>query len=205
MEMGRGYLLIIGWVLLVSGGGMFLFNAIKAVFSPFVGRIMGTTWALAALYPLGLGFKAAVIGPAFLRYHLSDIGFAVAIGYIIYYHSEVKSKPENELGTAAQALRLRMKTLVIAYVLSWAYEAFIAALFVLKPSMKGNVPVGDFDWNDIVGYTVGAALCYLLFRTLHREVCLAQEYEADEKATIQEARRRRRPQPKKRRPKGKRR
>lgn len=166
MVMGTGYWLVMGYVLLAAGSAMLVTNAYRAVVSPFGHRIDHLTMVLMALYPLGVGFKASAIGPEFLRFHLSDVGFSVFVGFVLYHHfgSRFTKHPDfgkDKLADTAKVLRNRKVTLVIGLIISYAYEGFTGLLYQLNPDMKVEL-VGDFDWWDIVNYTFGAAVCYML-------------------------------------------
>ncbi len=214
MQMGTGYWLVAGYVLLAFGSGMFLWNGYKAIASPFGRRIDRLTMVLLALYPMGVGFKASVTGPEFLRWHLSDIGFPVFVGFVLYQHFRSgfeKNNPDlgkDVLADTAQALRHRKALLVIGLLISYAYETFTGMLYRLRPDMKAEL-VGKFDWWDIVNYTLGAALCYGLLVIWQIAVSRVREQRAAEEAATaaerREQQRGQRQQPKRQRRKGKRR
>jgi hypothetical protein len=182
MQLGTGYWLWAGIAMLAVGSGMLAWGAYKAAVSPFGRRIDHLTWVLLALYPIGVGFKAAVIGPEFLRFHLSDIGFPVAIGHMLYGRFRSGFEKNNDelgkdlLADTAQALRHRRGTLIVALLLSYAYEGFTELLYSLRPDLDAWL-VGKFDWWDIANYTLGAALCYLLLTIWGRKVTEAQASE----------------------------
>jgi hypothetical protein len=195
---------------------MFLWNGYKALVSRFGRRIDHLTMVLLALYPMGVGFKASVTGPEFLRWHLSDIGFPVFVGFVLYQHFRSGFEKDNPdigkdmLADTAQRLRHRKALLVIGLVVSYTYETFTGMLYRLKPNMKAEL-VGKFDWWDIVNYTFGAALCYSLLVIWQIAVSRAREQRAIEEAAAAAERREQRnqhgqrQQPKRQRRKGKRR
>lgn len=199
MQMGTGYWLWAGLGLLVIGLGMFLWNGFKAIGSPTGPRINRLTWTLLALYPMGVGFKSAAIGPEFLRFHLSDIGFPVFVGYTMYHHFRLgfeKNNPQlghDALADMAQKLRHRKVALAVGLIVSYGYEVFTGFLYGLRPDMEPWL-VGDFDWWDIVNYTLGAALCYLLLRFWAQKLAAAQVEQAALEAAADEERRRQRRQ-----------
>lgn len=167
MQMGTGFWLVAGAILLALGSGMFLANCYQALVSPFGRRIDHLTMVLLTLYPIGVGFKATLIGPEFLRFHLSDIGFPVFVGFMLYHHFRSgfeKNNPDlgkDQLADMAQELRQRKMASIIGLGVSYAYECFAGLLYRLRPDMEVQL-VGDFDWWDIVNYTLGAVLCYML-------------------------------------------
>ena len=71
----------VGYALLVIGSGMVVNEAYSLIKSrswpvPYSIRLH----ALEYLYVLGVGFKFAEIGPAWLRFHLADLGFPAVVG-----------------------------------------------------------------------------------------------------------------------------
>ncbi|HKX24594.1 MAG TPA: hypothetical protein VJM46_05115 [Candidatus Saccharimonadales bacterium] len=216
MQLGTGYWLWAGIAMLAFGSGLFLWNALRATVTPFGRRINHLTWVLLALYPMGVGFKSAVIGPEFLRFHLSDIGFPVFVGFTLYHHFRSGFEKNNDrlgkdlLADTAQALRHRRVTLVIGLLLSYGYEVFTGLLYSPRPDLEPWL-VGAFDWWDIANYTLGAALCYTLLRMWGQRVSVVQTEQAVADAAAEEERRkqrreeRQRRQPKRRGRKGRRR
>jgi hypothetical protein len=214
MEMGTGYWLVAGYVMLAVGSVMFLLNGYRAVVSLLGRRIDHLTMVLLSLYPMGVGFKAAVIGPEFLRFHLSDIGFSVFVGFVLYSHFRSGFEKNNPnfgrdgLADTAQALRHRKVTLVIGLIVSYVYESLTGLLYSLRPDMEVKL-VGKFDWWDIVDYTLGAALCYLLLVIWQLAVYRAQKHQSAINAERRKDQSKgprpgQRPQPKRRSRKGKR-
>lgn len=67
-------------------------------------------------------------------------------------------------------------------------RVFTGLLYSLWPDLEAEL-VGKFDWQDIVNYTVGAVLCYLLLWVWRREVSKVQVLRAAEEAAANEQRR----------------
>ncbi len=190
MELGTGYWLIAGCVMLVGGLLMLAYSGFKAVTAKrYSDRMESLLLVLMALYPIGVGFKSAVIGPEFVRFHLSDIGFPVFIGYTLYHHFRsgfTKNNPDigkDALADTAQALRHRKGTLAVALVLSYLYEVSTGWLYSLRPDLEPWL-VGTFDWWDIVNYTLGATLAYTVMQLWSRKVAESRANVAELEAEL---------------------
>jgi hypothetical protein len=171
VKLGTGIWLIGGYVWILIGVSVFAYNAYKAVRNMAGPRMHNLSMMLLALYPLGVGCKISLTGPEFVRYHLSDIGFPVFLGYVFYGHfragyekrnnAQLDALPVHE--DMAIALRHRRGTLIVALVASYLYEIGTGLLYRTHPAVKVQL-VGSFDWWDVAYYTLGAACGYLLLR-----------------------------------------
>jgi|GEM_PF-5265477 len=118
---------------------------------------------ISLLYMIGLGCKFAAIGPEFFRYHLTDIGFPVAIGLLLfslYERGLIYSEHFVALDGPNQVLlltRLKRTFILIALGLSYAYEIGVELMYRARPEATPSL-VGRFDWQDMIMYTIGAGL-----------------------------------------------
>lgn len=138
---------------------------------------------IAALYPAGLTFKLLILGPEFFRFHLTDIGFPVVVGWIIMSHARQR---HNDAGTRLDdhyreqiaETTTYIRAIIIGCGLSYAYESFVGLFYwFLADRLVGqtNLLVGNFDPVDMLMYTLGAGTAVLLLmreRKLTREVLL---------------------------------
>ncbi len=194
MTPGTGFLLYAGYGVLVIGAVMFLYNGYKALRSPFGKRMYRLTWVLLALYPLGVACKGIAFGPLFFRYHLSDIGFPVFVATVLFRHFRMSFEKgnatlgHNDMADLAQWLRQYRVALIIGLVVSYSYEGFCGLLWHLKPDVMAEAGlIGDFDWDDIANYTLGAAVCYWLLTVWRRRVVVAKMLQPKLDATVEAA------------------
>ena len=159
-------------------------------------------WETAALvvtvlYPLGFWLKLTVLGPAFLRWHLGDVGFPAFIGmWMLSYHAQhfgFKEHAYTQFNAARQDYRwldMKRRCVVIAVGLSYAYELFIGWVFRTFPEARDAGHVGDFDWIDVAAYTIGGAVAYLCLTRALQHLKPGIELEmAREQAYLDEQRR----------------
>lgn len=144
-------------------------------------------YVVSACYPLGLFFKLLVIGPDFMRWHLTDFGFSVAISLLIFHGTKSKAEP-NRFWSKDHPLydpdgdNLDMRPILhnlhkqykgrksyIGYclALSYIYEIAVWLLYRFGKLKKGAF-VGSFDIWDVVSYTLGAAIAILCLRAAIR-------------------------------------
>ncbi len=129
-------------------------------------RIESLQAILMMLYPLGNALKFGLVGPVWLRWHLGDIGFPVAIAYVAWKllvskHMPIDAKLKSEQWR--QAIRRAnawIVVLVVAIGVSFAYEIMTGFIVGI---LKRNDPtrplnIGEFDWVDIACYTAGGLL-----------------------------------------------
>lgn len=168
---------------------------------------------IAALYLFGLASKAAMVGPAWMRWHLSDIGFPVFIGYHVLFLRWWDGFKKNPVYTTMSSfeldqkyVELRKKMLLIAFGLSVLYELVVGFLYSLRPEVTPTM-VGNLDWVDILCYTIGTGVALLDIGWAEKTLEVRKnliEQAARERATAElnaarEARRQPRNQPRKRR------
>ena len=134
--------------------------------------------ALSIVYAVGVMAKFAAIGPEFLRFYVSDIGFPVMLMMIWTIGADPRTRTRQHFANASYLDQLLLLkgykkyqggVLVAALCLSYLYEVVMGmAVSVLAESGAQNPGVGGFDWGDIAAYTVGAAVAALLLRTYSR-------------------------------------
>lgn len=187
-----------------------------------VHRMEFITYALATLYPMGVGFKLLVLGPQFLRFHLSDFGFPISLGVALGLHAAIRYTSPAARGdyvalTERLVAQLSVKRymLIVALVLSYGYELF-EGYFYAGPGKGTEVHlVGSFDWMDMLMYTLGFGVAYLLLcvasqraHTYRREEYALREQQeraakavrrATAKSSVTTARQRKQPRKKSRR------
>jgi hypothetical protein len=140
-------------------------------------------YVIGACYPIGMFFKLLVIGPDFLRWHLADFGFSVAISLLIFHDTRSKTEPDqfwpkshpwHKPGSTNRDPRPILRNLheqyndrkfyiVFCLVLSYLYEAVTGLLYRFSGLEKVQF-VGNFDLWDIFSYTLGAAIATLCLR-----------------------------------------
>ena len=169
---------ILGLVMGAVGVAILVHSIIKAVRGGFGDRMQAFYMMGASLYPVGVGCKFAILGPEFMRFHLSDIGFPLMLGYSLFLHRKrgvtkvVGSKKFYSLGETLVVLRHRKNSLLIALGLSYAYETIVGLMYWSRKDLSVQL-IGTFDPLDMVMYTVGAMLGLGLLAFWRREVLFA--------------------------------
>lgn len=206
---------IFGAVLLVIGLGLMSVSLYKAWKHHDGGRRVDQLMeVIASLYPIGLGFKFLMVGPDFLRFHLTDIGFPVSVGLLLFvkYSWGLRKSPyyqSLDVVTEQRLLqRIRRNFMVLGLLLSYGYETAIGIFYQLHPD-KTPILIGNFDWDDMLMYSLGGlagfSLLYWRHKLLERDITayqasLAAEQEAKRqlvKVTNQERRKQYTPRRKK--------
>lgn len=167
------------------GYAIFAFLAVYALVSVWrlvTGRIRGFYPAALQLvrmaYPLGFACKVTIIGPEFVRWHLTDLGFTAAVGYMLYLKFEDRTpwSPSDKVSqlrfVTLSNLRMRTTMLAVAWVLSVLYELFTMWVYSRKPGAKPFL-IGNFDWMDVLMYTVGALVSLVLVHFWRRDIIAA--------------------------------
>ncbi|SRR6266550_350021 len=152
-----GYVLLFVAILLISRELRSLVRA-ENTFQ----RLYPAYWLVALTYAVGVGLKITGIGPDFVRFHLSDVGFPLLLGGALadrairlYKRNRPSGLPER---VTPMLLRLRMLSVVFALVLSVGYEVLgPQVLYASHPGAKAML-VGRFDWLDITAYCLGVVL-----------------------------------------------
>lgn len=163
-----------GYVILVVCGLVVAHELYRAVRYRFA-RHDGLFTAIGLLWGVGLGCKVAGIGPDVLRYWLADIGFPLALSWILW---ELVSRRRYDAArkaadTEVQALAVfrrkivgRRHALIAAVLLSYCYELVSGMLAKVVndslPPGSAKVVVGEFDWLDIAAYTLGGVIGLLI-------------------------------------------
>ena len=167
LRIPAGIFMVIGVVLFVRR----VYEAIRA----FPGVRMDTYLdMISLLYMIGLGCKFAAIGPEFFRYHLTDIGFPVAIGLLLFslyerglvYNDYFRGL--DQFHKALMIMRHKRTFVLIALGLSYAYEIGVELMYQSRPGVTPSM-VGRFDWQDMLMYTLGAGLGLAII-----QFCLSQ-------------------------------
>jgi hypothetical protein len=135
---------------------------------------------LVAFYFIGVISKVGEFGPEFVRYHLGDIGFPVATAGILLSISQLRAGPTSRSMSDLERFTYHrdqasgwMKFIVIGLVLAYAYEIVVPAILYGIADQKGiteNLPVGNFDWLDMLAYTLGATLGFICAFLLKRRM-----------------------------------
>lgn len=117
---------------------------------------------VASLFLIGFGAKFIGWMPEFLQFYLSDIGMPVAISVVIcFVHwliGEYNPRPtDNWFRDAYLMGKFRRNSLFIGLFASYGYE-IITDYIRQKWSDPAIAFVGQFDWTDIVMYTIGALI-----------------------------------------------
>jgi hypothetical protein len=175
---------IFGAVLLVVGLGFMSVSLYKAWKHRGGRRIDQLMEAIASLYPIGLGFKFLMVGPEFFRFHLTDIGFPVSVGLLLFtkYSWSLAKNPYYQSLDLVDEQRLlqrvRRNFMVLGLLLSYGYETAIGLFYQTHPD-KTPMLIGNFDWGDMLMYTLGAlagfSLLFWRHKLLERDVTAYQE------------------------------
>ncbi len=205
MQMGTGPMLWAGYLWALGGAGIVLGNAVQVVRGWKTGvEARYLSMVIMGLYPLGVGCKMALLGPEFMRFYLSDIGFPVFLGYALFsFATRNREEPGTQnavvfLEDFLGVLRTRRAWLVAAICLSVLFELLMGLLFHLRPDLKELRTVGDFDWWDVVAYCTGGGAGYVMLVVWSRWVRGAIGYQRQVQESVQQQARRRQ-QPKKKR------
>lgn len=165
--------LVFGWVLLVASSSILLgllYAALRNFRRAWFRMIRNLHLAGASLCAIGGGLKFLELGPEWVRFHISDLGFPFAVAYLVCARREgsfwvdAKSRVDSAKATLEVGRWWRLG-MVLALGLSITYE-IVSGLVVAELRSRGIGPVagvGGFDVVDIVCSTVGAALGYLLW------------------------------------------
>ncbi|HEX6462150.1 MAG TPA: hypothetical protein VFZ58_02635 [Candidatus Saccharimonadales bacterium] len=197
---GEGLTLLVGCFALLVGSVWCLRQIYKLVrhevshYGPLF--MLGT-----GIYILGLGFKYTVIGPAPLRFYLSDFGAPFMAGYVFFrpmWWSEVKSSYYEKLDWDKRwylKLGYYRTTLIIGFCLAMIYE--LAAGYMhgrgrAEKQLKA-MGVGHFEWWDVLCYVlalvVGLVILHLWRRQIQRDKLFLDEIDAAE-AVLEKAKKR---------------
>jgi hypothetical protein len=197
---------VIGIALILVGVGMLAWSAVKmfrTLRTRHIGdRLQALYMMVVALYPLGNGFKFAIWGPEFFRFHLTDIGFPAWLGFVLFLHGTIhdrladKSTSDVTIEETISLLRYRRKLLIAGLVMSYAYEIITGVMYWVRSDLPAKY-VGSFDLVDMVMYTLGAALGFaVLAYWLRKALVVKASLDAMEQvAQTQERPLRRRTQP----------
>lgn len=164
---GSGAFLVGGYALLRAGYGI-------ATAPTMYFRLKSLLWATEALYPLGMGFKLTLVGPDFVRFHLADLGFPAILAMILFvpmYRGYIRRGPlagETEEEKTLEVLTLRKFAIGMAVILSYAYEIFVGVIYA--HTKMAVTQVGNFDWIDIVAYTLSGTVVYVVLVKMEREL-----------------------------------
>jgi hypothetical protein len=198
---------VFGFAIAIGGLVFFIYDAYGAIFHRGGRQRQRLYMTLASLYPVGVGFKVAVIGPEFVRFYLSDIDFSLSLGYVLFerfWHRSSQHRAElNRLHWTDQSLmilRYRRNALIAALFMSYAYETFVGVFYSLNKDISVQL-IGSFDWWDMLMYTLGAGLGIVILDRWRRNIIVfKRQYEEEREAAFERARQvRRRTRPPKRR------
>lgn len=121
---------------------------------------------LLCLYPLGNGFKFLIIGPDFIRFHLSDVGFPVFLAWTMSSRLDIRLRQSHNSSYSSAEITLTRalmtRYLPIALLLSYGYEIFVRFAHANSDGRLADSPIGSFDWWDILAYTVGFGLAFVI-------------------------------------------
>lgn len=131
-------------------------------------------WVTLWLYGVGAGLKFAGLGPDWVRWHMSDIGFPLFAAMVFsgkvaaQFHWDQSSM--SSLECAERAVRFGgvwRRGVVMGLIASFAYEVLAGTtIYVLKkrdPDSKEELGVGGFDLWDIAHYSLGALIGWTLW------------------------------------------
>lgn len=130
--------------------------------------------AAACLYPTGEAMQQFGIGPNFIRWHLSDVGFPAALSVVWAAHRHVDAKPESLRSNLSdeEAVRKYSETLLrsipVFVLLAIGFEYLSGAYYAIA-DMKQGYPVarsgiGDFDPIDVACYVAGGVVAFAIAR-----------------------------------------
>lgn len=192
---GSPFMIVAGFIGVTAGVCMLVWQINKARKQKSIAwRWVTVAMMIAALYPIGLGMKITTLGPSFLRWHLSDIGFPVFLGLVILFHTfwGAYLRGDSEYGPIPRAERIglyakyRQRMLLVTLALSYIYECGVGLIY----AFTGRAPfqIGNFDWLDMLFYTLGAGAAYFCHVPLRRAAArLVESDRADAEAERQAA------------------
>lgn len=112
---------------------------------------------LTSFYMIGVVCKALVLGPEFVRWYLGDIGFPVALGYVLSTFGKPTVRERESIKTGWDMARWRLlhcKSMIIsAWMMSIGYEVAVSVLYHYANATPSLV--GGFDPVDVAMYTIG--------------------------------------------------
>lgn len=159
-----GWFGFLGYGYLPVGGTWALVSIYKILRGKYESRGFWIASLVASMYVVGNGFKMLILGPQFLRWHLSDFGFPAFIGFMLSVHGRVlKHSRSEQITVAMHKLRVAknvFRTTCIAIGLAVCYEVFVGILFRSAGDRVDTKQlfVGNFDWLDILAYCVGGTV-----------------------------------------------
>lgn len=208
---------VAGSVVLIACIAVALFSALSMFIlrSDKINFYERSLFLLATSYPIGVACKVLTLGPEFFRYYLADLGFPIAVSVFLLIPLELGLSQRNfQFINGSHRIRIEMLfsarrfALAIALLLSYSYELTIGVLYNLNPDVQGQV-IGNFDWLDMLMYTIGAALALFCLTRRHANMLpvitqYEQDLEAFQKAKRKTAKKATRPAAKEKRSKNRR-
>lgn len=166
-------------------------------------RLQHVVMLIEACYGAGVLMKFTEVGPAFIRYHLSDVGFPAMVSRAlfwalmfayrnVYARKHASRVPESGVAGMAATVLPRQASVVLAVLVSCAYEVFVGWLYD-RSGLEVKL-VGDFDWIDIAAYAIGGAALLVSYREMSKIAVQALEQYRAQLEAEQLARQRRRAQ-----------
>lgn len=159
-------------------------------------------YLLVGMYAAGQWFKVAIVGPSFIRWHLSDLGFPVAIAVVILpplWQLVGVAKSNRALAaeyTPTQAnyyrSKLRRRAMPVAVALSYVWELLEGYAYSQNPKEMATSAAGNFDWIDMAAYTLGGGLGFFFAHKVVQLYGQLVDAEAEYERQLAEAERRRR-------------
>lgn len=194
---------VAGWLAVLVGVGGFAIYLRKVIRAPSIlFRLYEAPFLIAMIYPIGVGFKIVQVGPEFVRFYVADIGFPVFFGlaygeYIAYQATRDKAgQPVLDRYSKSRIThRAKTRAMVIALAISYGYEILTGYIYRSNPDVSVSL-VGNFDWVDMLMYTLGAGSALVIYRlygaTLDLTIADLQKADAQHEAAARQAQKARR-------------
>lgn len=144
------------------------------------GRYLLALKLFAALYYAGLAVKYLQLGPQLLRWHLLDLLAPTFYGmtfHEVFGQWRRLAWPVGTLAAKRQVASHRQYYIGVGWLVAVLYEAFGSPILVSWQQAVGlvdtPVSVGNFDWWDILAYSLGAAIGLVLLGLQRRTLSAA--------------------------------
>lgn|GEM_PF-5200275 len=106
----------------------------------------------AIVYPIGVFLKFGLVGPDWVRFHMSDLAFPIAVATFILQFAWVSAGRSDSVSVVVRSRRL-MIAAAIGLAFSVAIECFEG--YAVVHLYRYNQGIGAFDWIDIACYVAG--------------------------------------------------
>lgn len=120
--------------------------------------------SLGYIYTVGVVVKFMLLGPAFIRWHVSDFGFPIVLALLFarvalfVNRYEYKGKDNTTARKSVTEACYLIMLAPLAVLASIGYELLVS--YSLNQGTQNLQHVGYFDWVDVACYVAGGALIW---------------------------------------------